>query len=186
MQAAPLLPSHLPVCARQVCSEKSVSSEPCPLSLTHKTLWICELILPCQHTSCFLPPHTSLMPSTIFSFFHVFLVFISSASFLALAPYSPPSTPITSSSLLYFQIKLGCEGAGECYSGDWLFPECCLCPDVPQPCLKRSFPLPALPFILCGYCKGAKPQREMRHILLPQPGIPSLTRAGLHPTARSS
>lgn len=141
-----------------------------------------------KHTSCVLPPVLHLtMPSIMSFFFHAFMVFIPSASLLTFAPCSPPSSPSKTpimSNWLYFQIKLGCEGAGECCPGDWLSPGCC--PAVPHPCLKRSSPFPALPFTFCVHCKGTKPRRGMGQVLLPQPGIPSLAPAGLHPTAGSS
>lgn len=182
MQPAPVVPPH-PQSVLDRCALRTVSSEPCPLSLTDKIPGVSQLSLPCLHASRFLPPH-SHFPDAINNalLVHVFLVFISSAPFLALAPYSPPSTPVPRSSLLYFQMKLGCEGAGECCPGDWLFPECCLCPAVPWPCLKRSFP----PFTFLWVLQRGKTSKRMGHILLPQPGIPALACAGLHPTAGNS
>lgn len=173
---------HIPQSVLHRWAQKSASSEPCPLSLTAKIHQVCELILQAyiMCSSPTLTPHNALLLPCIYGF-HSFCFAPDICSLFT--SLQPKKTPIMSN-WLYFQIKLGCEGAGECCPGDWLSPGCC--PAVPHPCLKRSSPFPALPFTFCVHCKGTKPRRGMGQVLLPQPGIPSLAPAGLHPTAGSS
>lgn len=85
VQPAPLLPSHPPVCARQVCAEKSVSPEPCRLSPSQLKYigFVSSSSLASTYYVFFPHTYTSLMPSIMSSSFHIFLVFISSPSFLA-------------------------------------------------------------------------------------------------------
>lgn len=184
MQPAPLLPPHPPGrCAlRKVPALSPVLSFPQIKYIS----FVSSSSLASIHRAFFPHTYTSVMPSIMSSFSHVFVVFISSASFLALAPYSPPSspskTPITSRSLLCFQIKFDVRGLGSAalQIGSSLNAAFALLSPGPA---SREVP-PSLPS-LSPSVGPAKGQNVVKGCL-PQPGIPSLARPGLHPTAGSS